>query len=289
MARPPILEQVPHRPQESFDCEVIDGPDYATRWHFHPEVQISLAIRSQGYRIVGDNISPLTNGDCVLVGSDMPHVWHQDAATKRSDAVQAIVLRFREDFLGSEWLARPEAELVRRLLVRARRGFEIKGKTRVTVTALLQRLIQVEGLPRVILLLEILDVLSRSTELKSLASASFRPVLEATDQERMGRIMRFIQDHLVEEIARDDLARVASLSPGAFSRYFRSRMGKTLPEYVNELRIGQACRMLGESDAAVTDIAFDCGFKNLANFNRWFLKLTSLVPRDYRRRLMADR
>ena len=289
MARPPILEHVSHGPQESFDCEVIDGPDYGTRWHFHPEVQISLALQSQGYRIVGDNISPLTNGDCVLVGSDMPHVWHQDAGTKRSDAVQAVVVRFREDFLGHEWLATPETELVRRLFQRAKRGFEIKGKTREVITELLLKLTKAEGLPRVILLLEVLDVLSRSTELKPLASASFRPVLEATDQERMARIMRFIQDHLMEEISRDELARVASLSAGAFSRYFRSRMGKTLPEYVNELRIGQACRMLGESDAAVTDIAFDCGFRNLANFNRWFLKLTSLVPRDYRRKLMADR
>ncbi len=288
MPRKPILEQVPHRPQESFDCEVIDGPDYGTRWHSHPEVQITLAIRSQGYRIVGDNISPLTNGDCVLVGADMPHVWHQDSAGKNNKAVQAIVVRFREDFLGADWLRQPEMEHLQRLFLRARRGLEIRGRTRTAVSELMLRLSQQQGLRRVITLMEVLDLLSHSTDLKALASAGFKPVLEATDQERMGRIMRFIQDHLTEELSRDELARVASLSAGAFSRYFKSRTGKTLPEYVNELRIGQACRMLSVSDVAVTDIAFDCGFRNLANFNRWFLKLTGLVPRDYRRRLLAD-
>ena len=105
----------------------------------------------------------------------------------------------------------------------------------------------------------------------------------------MGRILRFIEENLVEDVSRDDLARVASLSAGAFSRYFKSRMGKSLPEYVNELRTGRACRLLSESDQSITDIAFDCGYRNLANFNRWFLKLTGLPPRHYRKLMTARR
>jgi AraC-like DNA-binding protein len=288
MSRPPILEQVPHRPQESFDCEVIDGPDYGTRWHFHPEIQITLAIKSQGYRIVGDNISPLRDGDCVLIGSDVPHVWQQDRSEAK-DAVKAVIVRFRRDFLGTDWLQRPEMERVNKLLQRARRGLNITGRTGELVSARLQELSTQEGLRRVITLMEVLDVLSRSNELKPLASASFRPVLEATDQERMGRILRCIEEQLTEDLTRDDLAKVASLSAGAFSRYFKSRTGRSLPEYVNELRIGRACRMLAESENAVTDIAFDCGYRNLANFNRWFLKLTGHAPRDYRRKMSEGR
>jgi len=288
MSRPPILEQVPQRPQESFDCEVIDGPDYGTRWHFHPEIQITLAIKSQGYRIVGDNISPLRDGDCVLIGSDVPHVWQQDRSEAR-DGVKAVIVRFRRDFLGTDSLLRPEMERVNKLLLRARRGLNITGKTGELVSARLQELSTQEGLRRVISLMEVLDVLSRSNELKPLASASFRPVLEATDQERMGRILRCIEEQLTEDLTRDDLAKVASLSAGAFSRYFKSRTGRSLPEYVNELRIGRACRMLGESENAVTDVAFDCGYRNLANFNRWFLKLTGHAPRDYRRKMKEGR
>lgn len=288
MARPPILEQVPHRPQESFDCEVIDGPDYGTRWHFHPEVQITLATKSQGYRIVGDSISPLRDGDCVLIGSDVPHVWQQDPSMDRH-AVQAVIVRFRRDFLGADWLARPEMDRLNKLLVRARRGLQVTGRTLAEISGRLQALPKLDGLTRIVELLSVLDGLSRSGELKPLASASFRPALEATDQERMGRILRYIEENLVDELSRDDLARVASLSAGAFSRYFKSRMGKSLPEYVNELRTGRACRLLAESDQPVTDIAFDCGYRNLANFNRWFLKLTGHPPRHYRKLMTARR
>ena len=280
MAAKPILEQVPRHQDESFDCEVIHGRDYGTRWHFHPEVQITLAIRSNGYRIVGDNIAPLRDGDLVLLGSEVPHVWQQDEV--REGAVEAIVLRFTEDFLGREFLARPEMAGVVKLLHKARRGIEVHGKTRREVTERLQALPQATGLNRVIALLGVLDVLARSSDVKLLASAGFRPQLDASDQDRMGRILRHIQNHLTEEIARDDVARIASLSAGAFSRYFKSRTGKTLPEYVNELRIGRSCRFLVEGDAPVTEIALDCGYQNLANFNRWFRKVTGTVPRDYR-------
>lgn len=287
MAAKPILEQVPRHQDESFDCEVIHGRDYGTRWHFHPEVQITLAIRSNGYRIVGDNISPLRDGDLVLLGSEVPHVWQQDEL--RENAVEAVVLRFSEDFLGREFLARPEMAPVVKLLQRARRGLEVPGKTRREVTERLRALPSATGLNRVIALLGVLDVLANASDLKPLASAGFRPQLDATDSDRMGRILRHIQTHLTDEIARDDVARIASLSAGAFSRYFKSRTGKTLPEYVNELRIGRSCRFLVESDAPVTEIALDCGFQNLANFNRWFRKVTGTVPRDYRHTFSRSR
>jgi AraC-like DNA-binding protein len=183
-------------------------------------------------------------------------------------------------------LAQPELQRVQRLLQRARRGLEVSGDTLKQVTAHLVALSTAKDARRLIELLSVLDLLAHSAELKPLASANFNPTLDASDQDRMGRIMRFIEDNLVEEIARDDLARVAALSTGAFSRYFKSRTGKTLPEYVNELRIGRACRQLIETSDSVTDIAYDCGFKNLANFNRWFLKLTKLAPRDYRRKAL---
>lgn len=278
--RSPIREQVPQHIDASFDCEVIEGPDYGTRWHFHPEAQITLALRSEGYRIVGDNISPLGNDDCVLIGADVPHVWQQDRASKHG--VKAIILRFRTDMPA---LALPEMERIRRLLQRARRGLDIKGRTRIEISERIQAITKADGAARVIGLLAVLDTLSLATDLKPLASAAFHPVLDADDTERMGRILRFIEDRLTEEISRDEVARVAALSCGAFSRYFKSRTGKSLPEYVNELRIGRSCRLLAETDQSVTDIAFDCGFRNLANFNRWFLHITKLVPREYRRRM----
>ncbi len=281
----PVFEKVPQRQWESFDCEVISGRDYATRWHFHPEFQITLALKSEGHRIVGDDISPLRDGDLVLVGANLPHVWHQDQSRGRDDkAVRAIVIRFLDTFLGEELMAKPELEDVRRLLYRSSRGFQITGKTRDVVARKMDTLARCDGLARVVELLGILDVLSKSKEMKPLASASYAPALKHEDQDRMERVCDYIQTHLTDEIERSHLAKIANLSAGAFSRFFGSRMGRTVPEYVNELRIGRACNMLAEDKLNITDIGLDCGFRNLANFNRRFRQIVKTTPREYRRR-----
>ncbi len=280
----PVFEKVPRKQWESFHCEVIHGPDYGTRWHFHPEHQLTLAIRSEGHRIVGDSIQPLRDGDLVLVGSNLPHVWHQDQSRgKKRRSVHAIVIRFSEDFLGADSLARPEMEPVKRLLQRAGRGLAITGRSREAVAVRAQALAEAKGLSRLVHLLAILDLLSKSKDLRTLASAGYAPVLRHEDQDRMERVCDFIHSRLTDEIDRGQLARVAHLSLGAFSRFFKSRTGKTVPEYVNELRVGRACRMLGEERLNITDIALDCGFRNLANFNRRFREIVKMTPREYRR------
>jgi len=279
----PVFEKVPKRQWESFHCEVVRGPDYGTRWHFHPEYQLTLAVQSSGHRVVGDNIGTLADGDLVLLGANLPHVWHQDAGT-RARQVHAIIVRFDETFLGRDFFTLPEVEPVRRLLQRAARGLEVRGSTRTAVTAHMLRIAQGDGLSRVIELLSILDALARSTELRTLATASYEPKLESADQGRMERVVDFIHSHLTEEIDRERLARLAHLSLGAFSRFFHSRTGKTVPEYINEVRIGRACRMLAEDAGNITDIAMDCGYRNLANFNRRFREVVGTTPSAYRQK-----
>ena len=281
----PVFEKVPRRQWESFHCEVIEGPDYGTRWHFHPEYQLTLAIRSEGHRIVGDHIARLEDGDLVLVGSNLPHVWHQDqVSVSEGPAVRAVVIRFLDTFLGDDFLAKPEMEELRRLLRRCSRGLQVTGKTRERLQGKVEELPRSEGLARVVGLLEILSILATSRDLRPLASAQYAPPLRHEDQDRMERVCDFIHAHLTEEISRGELSKVASLSEGAFSRFFKSRMGKTVPEYVNELRIGKACSLLSQQKLNITDIGLDCGFHNLANFNRRFREIVGTTPRDYRKK-----
>ncbi len=283
ISRQPILETTPQSLRESFHCEVVRGRGYGARWHFHPEVQLTLVLQSAGYRIVGDNISPLVPGDLVLVGASLPHVWHQDESRNGArDAVHAIVVRFREDFLGNHFLQSPELDAVRRLLKRSARGLHVTGPAGDATAALLRDLSTQQGLGRLLKLLEILGLLATSTHLHPIASANFSPALRDTDTERMQRVMRFIHDHLDRLVERDAVARCAALSAGAFSRFFKTRTGKTLPQYVNELRIGNACTRLRDANAKVADIALECGFENLANFNRQFRAITGINPREYR-------
>jgi AraC-like DNA-binding protein len=282
----PIFEKTPQGEGESFHCEVVRGDSYNAAWHFHPELQITLVLQGHGYRLVGDKIAPLKPGDLVLVGPNLPHVWHQDKPRKRSDpGVHAIVLRFGEAFAGREFLELPEMVAVRNLFQRAARGLVVTGRTRLEAARRMEKMPHLAGLARLSELLALLDVLAHSREFKPIASAGYVPNLSTEDQERMERIISYINAHLGEPIGRAQVARTAYLSPGAFSRVFKLRTGKTLPEYVNELRVGRACRLLADGRSKVIDIALECGFSNLANFNRRFRQITRVPPRDYRRLL----
>jgi AraC-like DNA-binding protein len=165
---------------------------------------------------------------------------------------------------------------------------QITGRTRQLVAERMHRLAAAKGLSRVVELLAILDALAASKELKPVASAGFVPSVAHADQDRMQRVCAYINAHLTDDIDRDRVAAEAHLSPGAFSRFFKLRTGRTLPEYVNALRIGRACELLAEGKAKVTDVAMDSGFRNLANFNRHFRALTKLSPREYRVRFREN-
>lgn len=127
----PVFEKTPQRDWESFHCEVVRGESYNAVWHFHPELQLTLALQSCGYRLVGDRLDSLAPGDLVLVGANLPHVWQQDRPNGAAGpGVHAIILRFRETFAGRELLELPEAGPLRRLFRRAARGLEVSGRTR---------------------------------------------------------------------------------------------------------------------------------------------------------------
>ena len=283
-----ILEKTPRDQWESFHCEIVRGLSYHATWHFHPEYQLTLVIESRGHRMVGDNITRLRRGDLVLVGANLPHVWHQENRPGQRRKVHAIIVRFLDTFLGAEFLSKPEMEPVRALLRKAARGLHITGRTRDSVADAMQRMSAATGLARIRELLAILDALANSRDVKPVASAGFVPRFSADDQERMQRVFSYIDRHLTGEIDRTRAAAEAHLSPGAFSRFFRLRTGRTLPEYVNTLRIGRACEMLADGKWKVADIAMECGFANLANFNRHFRSITKLSPREYRRRFLDN-
>jgi AraC-like DNA-binding protein len=138
------------------------------------------------------------------------------------------------------------------------------------------------GLQRIIDLLEILDLMANSTEITPVATAGFMPEVNLVDEQRLSMVCGYIIQHLDETIERDALARLVNLTPISFSRYFKARTGKTLPDFVNELRIGRACRMLAEEEQSITDIALTCGFANQAHFHRQFRRRIKVSPREYR-------
>lgn len=280
-----IFEKVPLQQEEVCVVEVIRGNSFGCTWHFHPEYELTLTIKGHGHRIVGDNISNLERGDLVFIGPNLSHDWQADPSeVERS--VHAIVIQFREDFPGSQSLGSPVFEPMRRLFSRSRVGLRITGRTRDKIAWHMKRMSGEYGLRRFIHLLTVLDVLAHSGECQPICSPSFNPVPNLYDQKRMNRICRYLNANLEKRSRVREIASRMHLSEGTLSRYFRSRTGKSFPKFINELRIGRACRMLAQENLSITEIAFACGFQNLSNFNRQFLKLKKVCPREYRRKLL---
>lgn len=272
-------------PDEGFAVKEIQGDACNCPWHCHPEAELILVLQSHGYRIVGDSIQSLQRGDLVLLGPNLPHAYqHKDHLSAHPTPAHCVLLQFEEQ-VWSTMLDLPAMAPVRRLLQRASVGLQIQGPTRKHVAALLLEMLKLRGLPRIAVFLQTLDALAHSRTCRSVASSGYATALPAWEQERVDRVYQFIDQNYHRPIRLAEAARLAHMSEGAFSRFFRTHLGKTFPAFVNDLRIGRACRLLAESEMAITEIALTCGYRNLSNFNRQFLQAKRLSPSDFRRQM----
>ena len=275
----PILCQVDH----SFTSLAIAGPRFSCPYHRHPELELVAIDASGGRLVAGDHVGAFAPGDLFLLGPDLPHIF-QNTAIETGGGARALVVQFRQDFAGPGLFALPELKPVRRLLQAAHRGLVIGEPLRSRLRATMEGIHGAPGGKRVCLLLEALvDLAGAIRWTKPLASAGYDPASVPTEG-RMADVLACIQEGLAEELTIADLARLAGLSPNAFSRWFRQQTGRTCIDLINSLRIREAVRLLDETSASVTEVCFSCGFGNLAHFHAEFLRRIGCPPGRYRRR-----
>ena len=277
--------------QASFRCVRVREQRLGVPWHFHPEYQLTLLLRGSGQRIVGDSIAPVQAGDLTLLGPNVPHFWDVDGlddGPRRRPRVDAVVVQFRAEFLGREFWGIPETAGVVKLLHSAARGltFSVTAQKRVAHDML--RLVRLSGLQRLLGLIAVLDGLAGKGRGTPICSTDYAPELDVDDRDRLTPVLRRIHEQLAMPLRRHELADLAGVSERSFSRYFRRKMGKTLPQFVNELRVGRARRLLTETDLSVTHIAAECGFRNLSNFNGQFREIAGVTPMELRRSHVAS-
>jgi AraC-like DNA-binding protein len=268
----------------SFIYRVKREPSFGVFWHYHPEYQLTLVLRGQGRRFVGDDISRFKAGDLVLTGPNLPHMWCS-ARPRLSSPLphEAILIQFPESIFGGRFLELPEMAPVRRLLERSSQGIRFAEATREQIAPRMIRMGRERGLARLTGLLEILGILSQSPIDRMLSSRAFGPAVGFEDRDRIDRICRYVAENSARPIVLAEAARAAHMSIPAFTRFFKKCTGKTFVEYLTDLRIGAACRLLVESDRTVTQVCYAAGFANLSNFNRRFRRLKGVTPREFRR------
>lgn len=281
----PHLLQVATAPNRSFSVRKELIPNINCRWHCHAEVELICFHKGSGTQFVGDDIRHFTAGDVVLVGTNLPHYWHYDHEHQSYEADDqkpfATVVHFTENFWGERFLMLAENTMLRNVLDKAKRGLSIKGELGKAISGLMEKLHAAEGPYRVMLLMECLIVANQVTEDDVLASLGFSYTRPEQENERLNAIYKYALAHFSEKITLEEVASIAGLSPNSFCRYFKSRTGKQFSQFIIEIRIGNACKMLINNNMNIKQICYASGFQNFTCFYKQFRQITGETPAAY--------
>lgn len=239
--------------------------------------------------MVGDHIGYFEEDDLVFMGPRLPHVWVNDAVYLNGEAdhqADAVVLHFMENFLGEEFIAAPEMEMMQPVFQMAGHGMAIKGETRSRINAVMKKMQAMNGMQRLSALFTIFDLLANTTEYELLASPAFVKNVQFKTSSRFSDITAYIMRNFDRDIPLTEIAGVANMAVTTFCNYFKEHHRVTFIEYLNSVRVGHACKLLSDKDHNIAEIAYECGFNNLANFNRQFKKLKGMTPSEFKRTLV---
>ncbi|HYH55748.1 MAG TPA: AraC family transcriptional regulator [Anseongella sp.] len=280
----PLLRKVDTGHNYSFSVREDIGPYLDNHWYYHPEIELTLMRKGSGMRFIGDNIDRFSEGDIILLGSNLPHMWKCDAVYFEEIPglrTEAVVIHFREDFWGAAFLDLPELSGIRKLLEKARRGINICGHTRRLLQRKMESMLATEGAERIESLLNILQLIAGSKEIEVLSSLGFTESYDLNDADRINKIYTYTFNNFQNEISLRDVAAASNINPHSFCRYFKSRTLKTYWQFLLEVRIGYACKLLIENKMSVSQICYACGFSTLSNFNQRFKTITGKTPLQY--------
>lgn len=281
------LRKTPISEDHSFEIHHLLAPYFDPNWHFHSEFQIFVVLQGKGTRFVGDHVAPFQPGDLIFTGPNLPHLWQSDHEYFAGDSnlvTEGIVLYFPESFLGETFIAKREMFRIKHLFQKSTRGLEILGREREHIRTRMHELVNASDFDAVIVLMNLLNDLSKAVDYKILASEGYSNSLTQTDTERMNRVHAHVMKNFREKLSLTDVADVANMTPESFSRYFKTHANKTFSDFITEIRIGYACKLLIERNINIEQVCFDSGFNTLSNFNRQFKAVTHHSPLAYRKK-----
>lgn len=259
--------------------------------HYHPEYEIILVEKSRGIRLMGNHVGHFTDGDLVFISSNLPHVWKNDKEYYQGNKdlnVDVFVIHFREDALCDGFFNLAELTHVKKLFALGKQGILIKGKDHEVISNLIRKVYHTSGFERLITFLHTLDAFANAKEYELLSSHAYAESNNNTETERINLVIDFLMQNYATEVSLDQLASLASMNKSSFCRYFKSRTHKTCSQFLNEIRITHACKLLINTDMAISNVCYKTGYNNVSHFNRQFKLITGSSAKAYKKEFLKN-
>ena len=289
MRRPIINEKLPISESNPIKARHYDYDRFTYPWHFHSQYEIIYVKESHGLCFVGDCIEKFSVGDVILFGTNLPHymrsndIYGSENVTSR---VQGTIIQFEQNFMQYSFDYYPQFLQIKMLLKESKRGIIFPKQDATRVGELLSGFLSLSGFHQISGLLDLLQELAVSPQRKTLASLHYYEKFPTLGNKRIDKIISFINNNYTRNLKLNEIAGMASMNSSAFCRYFKENTGKTLLQYVMEMRVGYACKLLALGEMDISQIAVECGFDSITHFNRTFKQLVNLTPTQYRSNIM---
>ncbi|MFD2743143.1 MULTISPECIES: AraC family transcriptional regulator [Sphingobacterium] len=281
----PFLLKLASTPERSFSVRIDKTPDVNNIWHYHAELELIYVKKGSGTQFIGDDVRPFKAGNVILVGSNLPHYWqYAEQYFKDIDnqPLEVYVVHFN-NIWGEDFLALPENRALQQIIDKAKRGIQIETASDERITSVIEAIAQGSDSRKIFNLMDALLLISESSDQQILASEGFNNQLVKSEMDRMQAIFNFTLNHYHSRVNLDDISEVAKMSRGAFCKFFKAKTGKTYSRFINEIRIGNACRLLIEGHLSVKEICYEVGFNNFVSFHLFFKNIKGKTPVQYQK------
>jgi len=259
-------------------------PNKVGVWHYHPEIELVYVNGGSGKRQIGSHVSYYTDGDLILIGSNLPHCGFTDVLTgNKSESV----VQMKQDFLGNDFFNIPEMKKIQSLFQIAKGGVAFTGRTKKKIGEKIEIMEYQTDFQRLLSILNILNELGNSKEYQVLNAQGFSLQTEVKDNDRINIVFNYVKTNFKEEITLEEIANLVSMTVPSFCRYFKKITNKTFIQFVNECRLVHASKLLAEKPISITEVCFECGFNNFSHFNKSFKAFTGQNPSEYRNELKS--
>lgn len=258
-------------------------------WHFHGEYELMYVEKGQGQCLIGDSIAEYSDRCLLFFGSELPHCMQNFVAPSGADeagGVSGVIVQFEKDFMHYSFSNYVQFLPIRNMLAQAGRGIVYRLADRPDLCEMLRSLPRSEGFDQILSLLRLLHALSLLPQKELVASPNYNPLSADFKDKKIEKIIAFLNKRYTQRISLNEIASYTAMNPASFCRYFKENTGKTLKEYILDMRIGYACKLLAVDRLNISQISLECGFETITHFNRSFKRITGITPTEYKRRTL---